>query len=116
MKKRMLHPRSRSIMRSSSNRANGGAPSGVHVTPASSLRTTPGYAPTKSVFGSRYWIGGYGSKAGADAGEALATAGALGTGAGVVLADTDGEGVGTEVAGVHMTISSDASVASETAR
>jgi len=40
----------------------------------------------------------------------------LGTGTGVALADTDGDDVGTEIAGPHVTISSDASVASEAAR
>jgi len=48
--------------------------------------------------------------------DALAAADVLGTGTGVALADTDGDGAGTEVVGVHMTISSDASVARETAR
>jgi hypothetical protein len=46
--------------------------------------------------------------------DVLAAADGLGTGTGVALAD--GEEVGTEIAGPHVTISSDASVASDATR
>ena len=48
--------------------------------------------------------------------DALAAADGLGTGTGVALADTDGEEVGTEIVGPHVTISSEASVASDATR
>src|SRR5687767_6374598 len=100
-------------MRSSSNRANAGALSRAQVAPASSLRMTLGEDPAKSVFGSRYWIGREGSKAGATVGGTLVTAEALGGGAGVKLAGAVALREGVDVSVVHAMIRS---AASETRR
>jgi hypothetical protein len=70
----------------------------------------------KNVLGSRYWIGGFGSKAGAAEGAALATAEALATTAGDAVAYADELGGGVEITGAHPPIKSDASVTSEAAR
>ena len=82
------------------------------MVPPSSLRTTRGYAPAKSVLGSRYWIGGYGSTVGeaGGAGDALAGPDGLGKGAGVAPAGGDGDGESVAVAGPHAMVRTDARV------
>jgi hypothetical protein len=81
-----------------------------------------GNDPAKTVFGSRYWIGGYGPRVVAAVGDALATGEALAaddapvTGVGVVPADADGNGGGADVCAAHAAISIDASATKQAAR